>query len=103
MLESGAAVCSTLDAVYGFSNTSHQTPMAPRKSVIYAQGINPRQKMKIRSDITAPINTLVSSYRALYTMKPPTIVTTAAANRAMAAVEDVEPKLGAAPVMDVVA
>jgi hypothetical protein len=72
------------------------------KSDVYAQiGINPRRKYENHADITAP--TPLAPARPLYTTKPPTIDTTAAANRARAAVEDVEPMLDAAPVIDVVA
>jgi len=60
-------------------------------------------KYENHSDITAQTRYSLITLQALYTTKLPIIDTTAAANRASAVVEDVEPIFGAAPVMDVVA
>ena len=96
------------EAVYVFTNPFHSSDSCQlddgatnmHKVGIKSQTNNMKNHFRhYSSSLRQPV---VSSW-AVYTTKPPIIDTTAAANRAMAAVEDVEVILGAAPVIDVVA
>lgn len=75
-----------------------------KERLICTQGINPKiPNKKCRPSITSVYAPIRRSIHDLYATKAPIIATSAAANRAIEAVDDVGVMAGAALVIDVVA